>query len=107
MINEREYFKRWRQVPSEKCPLDISKKVVQKSGILNNPTPVRTRYSQRAYLCANLALVLLILLLIGSDLHGSDHQGQKRLAANTISLAQKASLSLQTAVFEKERNELQ
>jgi len=107
MMNKREYYQQWKKVPHETSPSDISQKVVQKSGILNNHSQARTNYSKPAYLCANLTIVLVIVMLIGFDLHTSDKQGQERLTTNVLNLAQRASLSLQTTIFEKERKDLQ
>ncbi len=107
MMNEREYYKQWKKVPREIPPPGIRQKVVQKSGILNKHDQAKFNYRKPAYLCANLVMVLLIVMLIGFDLHTSDKQGQERLTINVINLAQKASLGLQVTIFEKERKDLQ
>lgn len=108
MLDEREYFRQWKQIPYEKCPPDVSRKVIQKSGILCHGRSVSSQYNWKwkAYLCADLAIILLITLLVGVDLHKSDLSGQKRLAANTVTLAQKTSHSLQAIILTKEGDEL-
>ncbi len=106
-MNKHTYFQQWKKVPLKSAPPGLSQKVIATSGILNKSRSARSNYNGRAFLCANLIMLTLILVLIGFDLHKSDKQAQERLTSNTIRLAQKASLSLQANVFDRERKELQ
>jgi len=106
-MNEHEYFQQWQKVPPESAPPGLCQKVIATSGILNKPRSARSNYNGRAFLCANLVMLTLILMLIGFDLQKSDQQAQEQLTTNTIRLAQKASLSLQANIFDKGRKDLQ
>lgn len=88
------------------APPDLCGEVIKKSGILHQ-APAPSRFNKPVYILANLAMVLVIMLLIGFDLLKPDPRSQEQLSTNVIKLAQKASLSLQPILMEQERKDFQ
>lgn len=105
MMNEHEYYKLWKTVPRESSPPELCGKIIQSSGILNQDKQRRSRSCELFYVFANLAMVLMIILMIGFNVEQADDQSQQRLTRNVICLAEKASFQLQTILIEKERTE--
>lgn len=103
-MNKREYYRLWRSIPRVSAPPNLCGEVVKKSGILNQ-APAPGKFYKSVYILANLAMVVVIMLLIGFDLHTSDPHSQGRFSSNVIKLAQKASLSLQPILMEQERKD--
>jgi len=103
MIDMREYYRQWKQIPYEKSPPGLSRKIIERSGILkkSRTADYRSEVEWRVYLCANLAVVVLLVLMIGINLFKTDLSGQQRLTINTINIAQNTSHSLEAIVLTK------
>lgn len=106
MMHKQEYYRLWRSVPGAPAPPDLCEEVIKKSGILNQ-APAPGKLNKPVYILANLAMVLVIMLLIGFDLQEPHPHSQERFSTNVIELAQKASLRLQPILMEKERKDIQ
>ncbi|MEN6489196.1 MAG: hypothetical protein ABFD66_10040 [Smithella sp.] len=95
MINRHNYRKRWNNVPMEKCPAGLCRKVVRESGILNRESMNPRPGSHHFYTLGSITMTLLLLLMVGTNLRTSDMNSRERFTLNTVSIFQEMSAGMQ------------
>lgn len=99
----REYYYWVKSLPLERCPSNLTNKIIRESGILNHQGSIVDRpkphYCFTSYKLACLVTAILLLTTIAFDFNSPERIPPERLAINSICLVDSLTSNLTTAVI--------
>ncbi|MGE5398607.1 MAG: hypothetical protein ACM3MK_13865 [Chitinophagales bacterium] len=96
-----------KNLPLEKCPPDLTEKIIQRSGAIPEHAPKKCRgwwFDAPTWSYGLACMTIIISMALGFAIHSDDrYKQQQRLAENTVSITKQISFNFKSAFLNERR----